>query len=115
MASANANDFIFDAGTTEKLSIFQLDTAGALRVSVSVTTQIGTATPGDLRAGVEGSNDGALWFDVSDTTGGENVGVVGAVPVLGQVQGFAFVRAFFLRGSGVSAKFLLSASINTGN
>jgi hypothetical protein len=116
MASANANDFIFDANVTEKLTIFHIDAAGASRVSMSVTTQLGTGTAGDLLAGVEGSNDGALWFDVTDTAGGVGVGLLGAEGVLGSVDGFAFVRAFFQRASTtVTAKFLLSASINTGN
>ena len=115
MASANANDFIFDANVTETLTIFQLDASGGSRVSMSVTTQMGTATAANLRAGIEGSNDGALWFPVSDTAAGEDVAEVGAHSVLGQVNGFAFIRAFFKRDTGVTAKFLLSASINTGN
>lgn len=105
MASAHVNDVWITVST----ALMPLDAAGASKVSLSVTTQVGTTNASDLVARLEGSNDGGTWLLIGTA---HDAGAVGSQGFSADVGGFAMVRAFFVLTSGTP---LISASINTGN
>lgn len=108
MATAHVNDVFIGASTP----LLQVDATAASKVSLSVTTQIAAATDASLKVKLQGSNDQASWHTLGGD-GEQNVGNAVTKPVLGTVDGFLWVRAFFTFTSGTTP--LISASINTGN
>jgi hypothetical protein len=106
-----ATEHINDVFITQSIPLFQVSTAGATKVSLSVTTQIAAEAEAHLKVRFQGSNDFGYWHPLggSDT----NVGLLGSKGVVADIDGFLWVRAYFTRTGNTTP--LISATINTGN
>ena len=117
MANRQVNDVWLNkllAVQDSEAGLLDVDASGSSKLCATITTQVGTATPGHITAQLQGSNDGATWFDLAGTTATENVGSIGVKTVTGSVEGYAWVRVRFKRHVTSADTWLITAAINTG-
>lgn len=117
MANRQVNDVWLDKllpVLDSEAGLLEVDASGSSSVSATITTQVGTSTPSQITAKLQGSNDGATWFDLAGTTTTENVAAIGVKTVTGSIQGYAWVRVRFKRHVTGTDTWLITAAINTG-
>ena len=113
MAGRQVNDVWLNnllPSVDSEAGLLDVDATGSSKVSVTITTQVGGSAD-DIKVRLQGSNDGASWFD---TTSDVSVGLVGTKDISGDVKGFAWVRARFKRTVSGTNTWLITAAINTG-